>query len=120
MRAAISMDGVLRAMRALLAVALTALPPVAFSAPPAVFLLSLDGAVSPATADYAVRGIDYSMRGINYDDRSINFDIGGINYDVGANDYDDRTINYNDRKNYLILSAELSFNDVRNDVNRDC
>jgi membrane-bound serine protease (ClpP class) len=58
MHAAISMDGVLRAMRALLAVALIALPPVAFCAPPpAVFLLSLDGAVSPATADYAVRGI---------------------------------------------------------------
>ena len=58
MHAAISMDSVLRAMRALLAVALIALPPVAFCAPPpAVFLLSLDGAVSPATADYAVRGI---------------------------------------------------------------
>jgi membrane-bound serine protease (ClpP class) len=52
------MEGVLRAMRALLAVTLTALPAVAFSeTPPAVFLLSLDGAVSPATADYAVRGI---------------------------------------------------------------
>lgn len=58
MHVATSMEGVLRAMRALLAVTLTALPAVAFSeTPPAVFLLSLDGAVSPATADYAVRGI---------------------------------------------------------------
>jgi membrane-bound serine protease (ClpP class) len=52
------MDGALRAMRVLLAVTLIALPAVAFSeTSPAVFLLSLDGAVSPATADYTVRGI---------------------------------------------------------------
>ena len=58
MHVATSINGVLRAMRAVLAVTLTALPAVAFSAAPAaVFLLSLDGAVSPATADYAVRGI---------------------------------------------------------------
>ena len=48
----------LRALRVLFAVTLIALLPVGFSAtPPAVILLTLDGAVSPATADYTVRGI---------------------------------------------------------------
>ena len=48
----------LRALQVLFAVTVIAFLPVGFSAtPPAVILLTLDGAVSPATADYTVRGI---------------------------------------------------------------
>lgn len=58
MRAAAATPGLLRALRLLAWAILAIVPAVVLSgAPSKVVLLTLDGAVGPATADYAVRGI---------------------------------------------------------------
>jgi membrane-bound serine protease (ClpP class) len=57
MQAEKTMRGMPWAVRILAAGILTLLPAALLPATPAVILLTLEGAVSPATADYAVRGI---------------------------------------------------------------